>query len=200
MHIPSVANDVQQLRSAVIEVSIPNFPFDLDDNDNDDEVSEFLNTTNLKHILTINRGDIIHIAGTSAYRNNNKFIWNGTKFLPLDFELDEYGSVPRDFTFPEFPIGYFTGLWSDPYTIIGPPVTHNFIHHIDMSKLVIRHVLRQVDRYNNDVFGDVYACAFEDVNGKTWTIASKGSPLGEMIVSCDYSDDIDVDFVVHDNN
>jgi hypothetical protein len=43
-------------------------------------------------------GDIINFQG--SYRNEGKWIWDGTKIVNLDTEVDDYGSVP-----PEFKVG-----------------------------------------------------------------------------------------------
>jgi hypothetical protein len=46
----------------------------------------------------IKRGDIINFEG--SYRNEGKWIWDGTKIVNLYTEVDDYGSVP-----PEFKVG-----------------------------------------------------------------------------------------------
>jgi hypothetical protein len=58
---------------------------------------------------TIKRGDIFskdpsHI----RYRNDNVYIYTGKYFIPLIDTIDEYGSVPSQFTTEEFPPSYWT--------------------------------------------------------------------------------------------
>jgi len=56
----------------------------------------------------LKRGDVLHTSWKKEYRNNHKYLWDGTKVVPLDYKIDEYGSVPREFSFPEFRPDYFS--------------------------------------------------------------------------------------------
>jgi hypothetical protein len=66
----------------------------------------------IKSILTakykskLKIGDIVS-AGT--YRNQFTYIFNGKQLEDLYFKADDYGTVPPNFYYPNFPIGY----WSD---------------------------------------------------------------------------------------
>ena len=53
------------------------------------------------------RGDVIYFSWMGDYRNDGKVMWDGEKAVNLSFDIDEYGSVPREFTFPEFPLDHF---------------------------------------------------------------------------------------------
>lgn len=50
------------------------------------------------------------------YRNDGVMIYDGSELRNLYSEVDEYGSVPPDFCYPEFDLGYFL-----------PEIGHNFI-------------------------------------------------------------------------
>jgi hypothetical protein len=59
--------------------------------------------------LPLLKGDVIFLGWSDDYRNEGKYIWNGTRVNALDSNIDEYGSVPSEFTFPEFPLDHFFG-------------------------------------------------------------------------------------------
>lgn len=53
-------------------------------------------------------GDIIQLdIDENIYRNDGKYIWDGTQVLCLDSDVDEYGAVPRSFTFPTFALDHW---------------------------------------------------------------------------------------------
>ena len=56
----------------------------------------------------LKRGDVLHLGWGSSYRNDDKFLWDGEKVVLLDYEIDDYGSVPKEFPFPEFRPEYFS--------------------------------------------------------------------------------------------
>ncbi len=56
----------------------------------------------------LKRGDVLHLSWGSTYRNDDKFLWDGEKVVLLDYENDDYGSVPKEFSFPEFRPDYFS--------------------------------------------------------------------------------------------
>ena len=53
------------------------------------------------------RGDILHFEWLGSYRNVGKAIWSGDHIIPLDHDLDDYGNLPKEFQFPEFPLDHF---------------------------------------------------------------------------------------------
>jgi len=79
-------------------------------------------------------GDIIYFSWVIGYRNCGKFIWNGKHILELDSEIDEYGSVPSNFRFPEYPLNHFHDS-----------ITHNYI--IWLTKPIIQEI---INNYNEE--------------------------------------------------
>ena len=57
--------------------------------------------------LPLLRGDVIHFDWMSFYRNDGKVVWDGEQTQVLAYDVDDYGSVPKSFTFPEFPLNHF---------------------------------------------------------------------------------------------
>lgn len=75
--------------------------------------------------LLLLRGDVIYLEWLYENRNNGKFLWDGEKVVNLlyDYSVDEYGTVPSVFTFPEFPLDHFFNtidhnniIWLSPQT------------------------------------------------------------------------------------
>ena len=58
------------------------------------------------YVNSIKRGDVVLLT-KNGIRNDGKFMWDGEKLVHLDYSLDEYGSVPAEFSFPEFRPSYF---------------------------------------------------------------------------------------------
>jgi hypothetical protein len=73
----------------------------------DEDISEDSDSDTLIETITayvkskgmkVKRGDTITlIEGRSRYRNENVYMWDGTKVIYLDYEVDDYGSVPSQF-------------------------------------------------------------------------------------------------------
>lgn len=57
--------------------------------------------------IDIFRGDILRLGGSNRFGNAGKFIWTGEKIIELDYTLDDYGNIPKEFTFPEFSLDHF---------------------------------------------------------------------------------------------
>jgi hypothetical protein len=55
----------------------------------------------LDHLYQINvdlvRGDLIFIDGIKTYRNNGIYIFDGCQIVFLDYTIDDYGSLPKEF-------------------------------------------------------------------------------------------------------
>ena len=83
-------------------------------------------------ILPMLRGDVVHLTWLGYYENIGRFLWDGEKAVDLDTNLDLYGSVPKEFSFPEFPIDYFYDT-----------INHNNI--IWLSSQVIQEIIRNFD-------------------------------------------------------
>lgn len=85
-----------------------NIEYDYDDGaefiENDIRILEHFVLNNDIEIL---RGDVITIDLENCDRNEGKLIWTGKNFVNLNYDIDEYGSLSREFTFPEFPISHF---------------------------------------------------------------------------------------------
>lgn len=162
--------------------------------DDEDEIpeQEILDHLNKNKYANMKRGDVIHIEGTSRYRNDNKFMWNGTKFVALDDVFDEYGCVPREFlTFAEFPVGYFTGRTDRESLHEDGPIEHNYIHHIGLE--AVRN-LNYVGPF--DVFEDKYHKYTFEAEGKTWKLGTKKKlKKGQKVVTVEAWDEDAIEYV-----
>lgn len=75
------------------------------------EIPEELRDAELKYLIfregvQPERGDLLkHTFNT--YRNDLTYIYDGEEFVDLWYDLDDYGSVPPDFTAEEFPPDYW---------------------------------------------------------------------------------------------
>ena len=121
--------------------SVSQFINDEDMEGNQDEqdkkVLEAMTQTVVETLNDIKRGDIVCI-GEADYRNDGKFIWDGKTVQELHFDIDDYGSVPPEYAYPEFPLEY----WDD-------SIDHNFIRWVseaDVEKLS--------DEYDVEEWGD----------------------------------------------
>ena len=109
---------VLSMNSKIIELDANDYPelaanykSEYSDDDYDEQlianqITEALKVRPVKEFLK--RGDVIHLGWGSNYRNNDKFLWDGKKVILLDYEMDDYGGVPKEFTFPEFRPDYFS--------------------------------------------------------------------------------------------
>jgi len=91
----------------------------------------------------IKRGDVVHF-GDDNYRNNNKLIFDGIKLIPLDTNIDDYGSVPS-----EFKVGkeFKPRHWVENYAI-----DHNSIIFLepDLFETIEFHTYK-----NNEIIGNI---------------------------------------------
>lgn len=77
----------------------------------DDSIPEEVRDAELKYLIfregvEPERGDLLkHTFNT--YRNDLTYIYDGEEFVDLWYDLDDYGSVPPDFTVEEFPPDYW---------------------------------------------------------------------------------------------
>lgn len=69
-------------------------------------------------------GDVIHLATSGNYRNDGRIVWNGRRFIDLDYDVDDYGSAPSEYTFPEYPLDHFYDS-----------IDHNYIIHLTEAGL-----------------------------------------------------------------
>lgn len=104
--------------SKIVTITADQFPdieeiiSDEDDLDPTEELEGKLERVNKiisSHLdtLPLLRGDVIFMEWIGDYRNDGKLIWDGEKVLAPAYDVDEYGSVPKEFTFPEFPLNHF---------------------------------------------------------------------------------------------
>ena len=63
----------------------------LDHANSSKKLQKYLDNCNIKY------GDIIHFEQFGDYRNDGKCIFNGEEIIELDYEIDDYGSVPNNF-------------------------------------------------------------------------------------------------------
>ena len=137
------------MNSKIIELDEKDFP-ELKNTEYDSQDIKFLEmmTKSLKNYngKLLKRGDVLHLGWGSDYRNDDKFLWDGKKVVALDYDDDDYGSVPKEFPFPEFRPEYFS-----------ESIEHNSI--VRLSEEKVNEVLKNfnvetqtsfvTDRYNN---------------------------------------------------
>lgn len=121
---------------------------EFDDSTYDIDIAKFMNNNSNKIIgdlSKIKRGDLILIEKINKkkvdkHRNNGKFIWDGKKFMELESEYDEYGSIRKDFlTFDEFPLGY----WYE-------AIDHNCISMVSPNRL--KYLKKDKDEFDTDFY------------------------------------------------
>ena len=90
----------------------------------DEKIPQRLTDWILKDNLDKNliKGDVVHFP-CGGYRNDGSYFWDGKKVIEYlyDENVDEYGSVLKEWTIPEFPVKYFEQVvahnvyvWIDP--------------------------------------------------------------------------------------
>ena len=57
--------------------------------------------------LPLLRGDVIFLEWMGEDRNIGKILWDGEQVVTLNTDIDDYGAVDPEFTFPEFPLNHF---------------------------------------------------------------------------------------------
>ena len=65
-------------------------------------------------LFSLQKGDVVRLHLSDGYRNEGSYFWDGTEVIDYEKTVDDYGSVPTRFKFPEFPLHYFSEV-----------VTHN---------------------------------------------------------------------------
>lgn len=86
------------------------------------------------------RGDTIIDLGRIGYRNDGISFWNGTNRIKPNDEVDDYGSTPFEFTYPEFPPGYFHAGHGDYTNVL---VSQEMVEMISNERMIspLNHVL-----------------------------------------------------------
>ncbi len=186
-------NTMSDNKAKLIYINLPHFSNikSTDEWDGDEveaKVIKFLNNNKQFIPKEAIRGDVLKIAkigdfNISEYRNDGRVIFDGEKIIRLCSDIDDYGSIPKNFlTFEEFPIGYFTNV-----------IEHNTIHFIDLSKFET-----SVRKTYNEYYDKLYVIEFVHQD-KQYTIVSS-KKLKNTIVSVELEhDDIEgYDFVSTD--
>jgi hypothetical protein len=112
---PKQLYEIINRKSKIVSLSKKNYPalakkfVEAEDFDMSKKDLQLVNEKILPNLksLPLLRGDVIHFEWTGKYRNDGKLIWTGERAVELYSELDDYGTVPKEFAFPEFPIDHF---------------------------------------------------------------------------------------------
>jgi len=134
---PKVPTNIKLVKGRAKKIEIPASVASMAEDEDVDDITEVLERLNSKKVLAylakqnIKRGDIVHI-GTSDYRNDGCFIFDGESIVPLHTDYDDYGCVPPEFTvIGEFPVNYWSKV-----------VAHNYLVWFDstnFSSLIEKH-------------------------------------------------------------
>ena len=81
------------------------------------------------------RGDVIIVKSQAGYRNRGKVMWDGNKAISLDFEDDDYGSVPKEFKVGEEFSPYHWSLYDDK---VGAIIDHNRIIRVKFNSEIAK--------------------------------------------------------------
>lgn len=71
------------------------------------EFTEIMKKTKIFKSLPLLRGDVVYFSWIGGYRNDAKLFWDGEKLIQFYHNIDDSGSVPPEFKFPEFPLNHF---------------------------------------------------------------------------------------------
>ena len=82
-----------------------------------------------KYAPQMKRGDV---ASPMIYRNQGSFIFDGKQLVDLYYAIDDYGSVPPSFFYPEFPLRY----WGD------NEISHNYIRWVHKRSDIGQKILK----------------------------------------------------------
>jgi hypothetical protein len=150
---------------AAIDVSeiIYNFEdvYKISNNQLKDKVLDILYDQNYNLI----RGDLICFEGLNNDRNTGIYIFDGCKIIDLEYDIDDYGALPQEFTVINngVPIRY----WEDAENNKG--ISHNtlvWFDHISVKKQCIDNII-EIDgnlfttfKYNDEIY-KIYASRFE---------------------------------------
>ena len=88
----------------------------------------------------IKRGDVVTV-DINGYRNENRYIWTGENLIDLYFDVIDYGSIPPEFTFAEFP---------DPH-YFADSINHNYLFWVP---IIPENISKDDDRVILDVTFD----------------------------------------------
>ena len=83
---------------------------DYDDVLNIDELNEKV-LPFAKANFPVRRGDLIHLESEGSYRNDGKYIYDGEKFIELEFDIDDYGAIPKEFKIMDEDLTFNPNHW-----------------------------------------------------------------------------------------
>lgn len=111
------AIDEQELNKDIFyskEFEYHDIIFDGDEGDDDDIIEEKIDLINekLKDFIKIQNmkiGDTVRITQFGDYRNNGVLLYNGQKLVNLNYDVDDYGSIPEleEFNIINYPISEY---------------------------------------------------------------------------------------------
>lgn len=151
-----------------------------------------------KNNLELRRGDLIGISELSTYRNEYMFIFDGNVVEHLDYDVDDYGSIPSQYeVLTEFPIDYF-------HTNPVRHIVHNRIVWFDISfvREQLLENLVSIGNWSKSVFeykGVEYTVYFGEndidktvqfLTERTLTCFERGDVTGEIAEEFDISNEI----------
>jgi hypothetical protein len=91
----------------------------------------------MKNYPNIKKGDIIHFESFGNHRNRGKYIFDGKKFVSLDYHIDDYGAIPPIFKIEEFGnLDYFSRSIPD-----------NYVVHIDGNNYEIYLKIKTINKH-----------------------------------------------------
>lgn len=112
------------------------------------------NKEKLEFYSSLKRGDVVCLEEYHEYTNEGQFIYDGSKFLELEYEYEEYGYVPKSFiTIEEFPLFY----WDD------TDIANKRIFHIKGCHL---NSLKYESSEKEDKYSYIYTFSFNYMNKK----------------------------------
>ena len=94
-----------------------------------------------------------------SYRNDGKYIFDGDKFISLEFEPDDYGNLPKEFKILDDYLTFSPIYWLD-------VIDHNGIVHFDSGpymnqlKSNLKSLPNIVEHFRNDTFEQEQAETF----------------------------------------
>jgi hypothetical protein len=176
----------ERSRVIFLERTISGNIYTPEDIDLPDVLIDITNTINSNQDILVLRGDIILLSYMGEYRNDGKFIWDGEKAIPLDYNLDDYGHVPRSMQFPEFPPDHFVDS-----------ISHNRIFHLSQEskeefkrnynpETMTSYVTDQYKKYNFKIYNE---------NG-LYTITLSSIP-DELLERLEYELDSSWNIIIH---
>jgi len=109
----------------------------------DDDIIKYL--YDMKYDLT--RGDLICYEGLNEYRNDGIHIFDGCKIIDLDYDIDDYGALPNEFTVinNNVPIDYWVN--NDEHK----GIDHNNLVWFDHNPVKIQ-CFDNITKINGDLF------------------------------------------------